>query len=203
MNQNHSDTPQGITEQMPFLAMRKTWQPVALIRDLDNKNIIEYTVLNEEIVITRLNGKICSFKDRCPHRGAKFAIGDHHNGHLRCPYHGWEFDHTGACTKIPSVEHSDEVRKMSCLKSYRTQERYGMVWVKLDCDGDHELPIIPEFENNWTFMLPEQVPTGCGFRREIDNYLDMSHFAFAHRKTLGVAAKEIIEGIKISHFQCC
>jgi Na(+)-translocating NADH:ubiquinone oxidoreductase F subunit len=201
MNQHNTHASRGITEEMPFKAMRKTWQPVALVRDLEKKEILEYTLLNEEIVVTRLKGKLCAFKDRCPHRGAKFAIGDIHDGHMRCPYHGWEFDHQGECQKIPSVEQSQEIRKLACLKNYPTQERYGMIWVKLDSDGEHELPVIPEFENDWTFMLPAQVPTGCGFRREIDNYLDMSHFAFAHSKSLGVAAKEIIEGIEISHFK--
>jgi phenylpropionate dioxygenase-like ring-hydroxylating dioxygenase large terminal subunit len=39
----------------------------------------------------------------------------------------------------------------------------------------------------------------CGFRREIDNYLDMSHFAFAHASTLGVAAQRVIEEVILDH----
>ena len=41
--------------------------------------------------------------DACPHRLAPLSQGrvDAATGCLECPYHGWQFDATGACTKIP------------------------------------------------------------------------------------------------------
>lgn len=189
-----------ITEDMPFKAMRKTWQPVCLSRNLGEGTIFEYTLLDEDIVIVKTKDDLFVARDLCPHRGAKLGLGKIKNGSLTCAYHGWEFNTKGKCQRIPSIAGDHPVIKQACLTIYEVQERYGMVWVRLDKSGDIPLPEIPEFENDWTYLLPDQVPTGCGFRREIDNYLDMSHFAFAHAKSLGVAAQEIIEDIDISFF---
>ena len=183
-----------------FAALRKTWQPVCLTRDLRAKRIISYTLLNEEIVIADLPSGLLAAKDLCPHRGAKFGIGAVVDGHLQCPYHGWEFAHTGACVKIPSLIDPTVSLAKSCLKTFAVQERYGMVWVRLDEQEIAPLPDVPEYESDWTFVVADPMRFGCGFRREIDNYLDMSHFAFAHRDTLGMAAKGQITDITITHY---
>lgn len=41
----------------------------------------------------------------CPHLGANLAVGGTvSNGCLQCPFHKWEFDTSGQCTKIPYLE---------------------------------------------------------------------------------------------------
>jgi hypothetical protein len=65
--------------------MRKTWQPVALSRDVKDKAMLEYTLLNEGVVIVRLEGKVMDASESCPRRGAKFGIGDVVGDHLRPP----------------------------------------------------------------------------------------------------------------------
>ncbi|MEO1237715.1 MAG: flavodoxin domain-containing protein, partial [Planctomycetota bacterium] len=148
----------------------------------------------------RLPEGLLAARDQCPHRGAKFGIGDVHDGHLRCPYHGWEFGADGKCAKIPSLIDPSSCPDAS-LDKFAVQERYGMVWVRLDEHELSPLPDIPEFEDaEWVYQLPEPMAFHCGFRREIENYLDMSHFAFAHKTTLGVAAADQITDITISHF---
>ena len=44
----------------------------------------------------------------------------------------------------------------------------------------------------WDVLVPPPMPFACGFRREIENYLDMTHFSFAHGQTLGVAADAVL-----------
>lgn len=107
-----------------------------------------------------------------------------------CAYHGWRFDSAGGCRSIPTLlEPSPEKLALSQLWSYPMQERYGYVWVKLEPDGAHELPEVPEFEDPaWTYKMGPPMKFAAGFRREIENYLDMTHFAFAHGTTLGKAA---------------
>ncbi len=186
-----------------FKRLRKTWQPVAISRDLTEGTMKSVVLLEEELIIARLPGGLLATPDRCPHRGAKFGIGDIHNGHLRCPYHGWEFDHNGSCKKIPSLpDQNHNAVKMACMRNYAIQERYGMIWVRLDKKELAPLPDIPEYESDeWEFVVADPMYFGVGFRREVDNYLDMSHFAFAHGQSLGVAAQEIIENIRITHYR--
>ena len=43
-----------------------------------------------------------SFAQACPHRGASLFFGRNEEDGLRCVYHGWKFDATGACVDMPS-----------------------------------------------------------------------------------------------------
>ena len=45
-----------------------------------------------------------AFADRCPHRLVPLSAATLDGGRLRCAYHGWEFDATGACVQVPSQE---------------------------------------------------------------------------------------------------
>ncbi|GGL04140.1 (2Fe-2S)-binding protein [Mangrovihabitans endophyticus] len=42
------------------------------------------------------------FADRCPHRLVPLSAAVADGGRLRCAYHGWEFDGSGACVAVPS-----------------------------------------------------------------------------------------------------
>lgn len=180
-----------LTEDLPFAALRRTWQPVANSTDLPPGRVLGYTLLETELVLTRFdNGSLLAADVACPHKGARLSAGCVRDGALMCAYHGWRFAPDGACLDIPSlVEPNAEKLALSRLRSYATQERYGMIWVKLDPAGNHTLPDVPEFENKaWTYRVGPATPFRSGFRREVENYLDMTHFAFAHATTLGKAA---------------
>jgi phenylpropionate dioxygenase-like ring-hydroxylating dioxygenase large terminal subunit len=43
-----------------------------------------------------------AFADRCPHRLVPLSAATLDDGVLRCAYHGWEFDGSGACVDLPS-----------------------------------------------------------------------------------------------------
>ncbi len=43
-----------------------------------------------------------AFADRCPHRLVPLSAATLESGRLRCAYHGWEFDGSGACVDLPS-----------------------------------------------------------------------------------------------------
>ncbi|WP_221029749.1 aromatic ring-hydroxylating oxygenase subunit alpha [Actomonas aquatica] len=188
-------------EDSPFLALRRTWQPVALATDLAPGQVIGRTLLEQDLVLARFeDGRLLAADTACPHKGARLANGAIVEGELMCPYHGWRFDSAGACQSIPSlVEPNPQKCALSHLKAYGAQERYGMIWVKLDPTGDHELPDVPEFEDaRWAYRLGPPMRFEAGFRREIENYLDMTHFAFAHGETLGKCADPRIPDMKIT-----
>lgn len=185
-----------ITEDLPFQMMRRTWQPVANAVTLAPGTVASCTLLDSELVLARFpDGRLLAADITCPHKGARLSAGCIRHGELMCPYHGWRFDTTGACRSIPSlVEPNTEKQVLSHLRAYPVQERYGFLWVKLE-DGPlasgrpHELPAVPEFEDSrWTYVMGPPTPFAAGWRREVENYLDMTHFAFAHADTLGKAA---------------
>ena len=47
---------------------------------------------------------------------------------LRCVYHGWKFDVTGACVDMPSEPAESNFKNKVRTKAYPCLERNGMVW---------------------------------------------------------------------------
>lgn len=194
-----------LSEDHVVSTLRRTWQPVANAADLPPGRVIGYTLLETELVVARFaNGSLLAADVACPHKGARLSAGCIRDGELMCPYHGWTFAADGACRSIPSLlEPNPEKLALSHLRAYAVQERYGMIWVKLEAgplpDGRvHELPHVPEFENAaWAFRVGPAMPFAAGWRREVENYLDMTHFAFAHSGTLGVCADPRIKGMAV------
>lgn len=190
----------AFSEEVAIAALRRTWQPVANAGQLPAGAVAGYTLLGTELLIARFaDGRLLAADTACPHKGARLTAGCIHEGELVCPYHGWRFNAVGACQSIPSlVEPNPEKQALSHLHTYEVQERYGLVWVKLAASG-HVLPDVPEFDDpRWTYLLGPPTPFAAGWRREVENYLDMSHFAFAHRSTLGVAADPRIPEMDIA-----
>lgn len=189
-----------LAEDLPFRILKKEWQPVAISKELREGTVKSFVLLNTEIVIARLSTGILAAENACPHKGSRLSIGSVCEDHLRCAYHGWQFDKAGSCINIPSlVNPPPNQLKISKLKKYEVQERYGMVWVQMEKDESKRLPDVHEFENpEWTYMIGPATVFKSGFRREIENYLDMTHFAFAHSSTLGKAADPVVPKMEIS-----
>ena len=190
-----------MTESEVFTAMRRTWQPVANVADVPAGKVIGYKLLERDLVIAHFpDGRFLAADVACPHKGARLSAGSICGDSLACAYHGWTFDAQGVCNSIPSLaEPSPEKLKLSHLNSYPVQAKYGYVWVKLDPSGTHELPEIPEFQDpKWRYVMGPPMFFAAGFRREVENYLDMTHFAFAHRTTLGKAAAPVVPPMSIT-----
>lgn len=190
----------NLTEETAAAALRRTWQPVANAAALPPGKVIGYTLLDIELVIARFaDGGLLAADVACPHKGARLSAGCIRDGELVCPYHGWRFNPAGDCQSIPSlVEPNPEKLALSHLRAYEVQERYGFVWVKL-ATSPHALPLVPEFEDpRWTYVMGPPTKFAAGWRREVENYLDMSHFAFAHADTLGKAADPRIPDMDIA-----
>ena len=194
-----------ITEDTPFQVLRKTWQPVALSRDLEAGGVVGYTLLDEAIAVARFeDGTLLATRDACPHKGMALSCGHVASGRLTCSYHGWQWAADGVCVGVPSLrEPPQRLLDKAALETFAVQERYGMVWVRLDPEEAAAIPDVPEFEGagGWRVLGAEPMPFACGFRREIENYLDMTHFAFAHGTTLGAAADVVLPPMEIDRLE--
>ena len=189
-----------LTEEVPFDVMKRSWQPVATSDELLSGKLISYRLFDVDLVLGRLPSGLLAAENSCPHKGARLSLGHVCEEELQCPYHGWRFNVEGDCTNIPSlIDPPKDKLRLSHLRNFPVQERYGMIWVQMEPDATVRLPDVPEFENPaWTFMVGPATPFKAGFRREIENYLDMTHFAFAHATTLGTAASPAVPEMEIT-----
>jgi phenylpropionate dioxygenase-like ring-hydroxylating dioxygenase large terminal subunit len=160
------------------------WHPVARVQDLPEDKILSVRLLGEDLVLWRSQGKPQAWQDLCIHRGARLSLGRIRDGLLMCPYHGWMYDSTGKCVRIPA--HPDQVPPARArVRTYLAEERYDLIWV---CLGEpiRDIPPFPE----WSDLSYRKVFCGpyhyrASGPRAIENFLDVAHFAFVHEGILG------------------
>lgn len=172
------------------------WYPIALQREITDQPIA-VTLLDQPLVIWRSVSGISVAADRCPHRGIPLSMGHLRGENLVCPYHGLHYSATGQCTKIPA-DPSATVPPQLCLKIYPVVEAYGLVWTSLMGDpqmGDHQsdLPHFPEWNDpNYQQILPDSLFLETSAGRQMEGFLDVSHFAWVHTATFGDQSNPVV-----------
>lgn len=165
-------------------SMRRFWHPVLYASDLGDRPV-GVTLLGEPVVVVRLPEGVRAFPDICVHRGTALSLGSVEDGWLVCPYHGWSFDGDGICRRIPAT-HGRSIPTRARLRSLRAVERFGLVWVCLDGDGELDVPEFPEFgDEGYRIVSMPTCDWNCSAARRIENFIDFSHFPFVHEGVLG------------------
>lgn len=166
-------------------ALAPFWHPVAFSREVNDKPFAA-RLLDERLVIYRLsNGTAVAARDLCLHRGVPLSMGFIEGDHLVCAYHGLRYDGEGRCVCIPAHPGAAIPPKLR-LQSYPVQERYGLVWARLLDDGPRPLPDFEEWNDpDYLQVLPDSVELNASAGRQVEGFLDVSHFAFVHVETFG------------------
>ena len=123
----------------------------------------------------------------CCHRGGALADGKIVDGCVACPYHGWQFDGTGRCVKVPAFENPKQAPKRARIDSYPTEEKYGWVWAFLGDLDESERPAIPDLfpeyhdRDSWR-LVPYTLEADVNWVRMEENSLDTIHTSFVHKR---------------------
>lgn len=131
------------------------------------------------------NGDINCLSDICPHKGASLGEGVVRDGHVACPYHGWQFGSTGACMKIPAIAENAKIPGRARVDSYPVQIKFGWVWVFLGDLPEDERPPLPDFPEydqigtDWGIIRGEW-HWNANYERVLENGLDFGHAPFVH-----------------------
>jgi phenylpropionate dioxygenase-like ring-hydroxylating dioxygenase large terminal subunit len=160
------------------------WHVVGRSADLTEGQLMSTRVLAEDLVLWRLNGQVMAWQDLCVHRGTRLSLGKVQDDTLVCPYHGWTYNNTGKCIRIPAHPGQKPPEKAQ-VKVYRAQEHYGVIWVSLG-HPQHDLPHYPEWEDpTFRSVVSGPHPYRAHAPRAIENFLDMAHLPFVHEGYLG------------------
>ncbi|MFW6681144.1 Rieske 2Fe-2S domain-containing protein [Komagataeibacter intermedius] len=177
-----------LIENMEFL--RHFWHPVATLDEFEKADPLgngpmAVTLLDEKVVLARLDGKMVAMKDQCVHRSAKLSGGKVQGDQLQCPYHGWMYNAEGKCTHMPACP-TQKISSRAKVASYECEMKYGLIWVRLDSSWNvTEIPYFSVADDpRMKIVVQEPYWWNASAPRRWENFTDFSHFAFVHPGTL-------------------
>jgi phenylpropionate dioxygenase-like ring-hydroxylating dioxygenase large terminal subunit len=168
---------------------RRYWQPALLSSELPEKDgaPMRVRLLGEDLIAFRdSEGKVGLVDAFCPHRRAPMFFGRNEECGLRCVYHGWKFDASGACVDMPSEPPDSLFKNKVTIKSYPTFEGGDVIWAYM---GPPELqPAPPDYE--WmrapkTHRFVGKTYSSCNYLQGLEGGLDTAHSSYAHNEKLG------------------
>lgn len=124
--------------------------------------------------------------DRCPHRGVALSLGTVDDaGHLVCGYHGWHYEASGRCVKIPQLREGVPIPERARLSLVHCEARYGLLWVCLDSPVSG-IPQFPEWDDaRYRHVACAAYTWETSAERMVENFTDFGHLGYLHDGLLG------------------
>jgi Rieske 2Fe-2S family protein len=170
----------------------RSWVPVCSIAQVaEPGQFVASSIGGEPVVVIRGDdGELRALSNVCRHRASLLVRGAGECPRvLRCPYHGWTYDHSGQLVGVPEARgFADLDRDQVALPQFQVGVMAGLVCVNLDPDaaplagwfGDLESrfaafglgrlvvegPFVDEYPHNWKVIA--------------DNYLEGYHIPVGH-----------------------
>jgi phthalate 4,5-dioxygenase oxygenase subunit len=160
--------------------LRRYWIPALMSSEIAEVGAepVKVRLLGENLVAYRAgDGSLGLVDEFCPHRGASLWYARNEDCGLRCIYHGWKIDATGAVVETPNEETLVHAR----TTAYPVYEDGGLVWAYM---GPPAL-IPPRRKFAW-MDLPEsqraitKVWVEGNYLQGIEGGIDSSHVGFLH-----------------------
>lgn len=176
----------------------RTWVPIASTYELDPDRPTPLQFLGQKYVTYRDNDEQwVLLDDVCPHRLAPLSEGrvDRDKNVLQCSYHGWEFNSTGNCVRIPQANTEIETvafsSPRSSVASYPVHVENSILFV-----WPWKEDLFSVVGKAWAFpegMMENINPVSSTFTRDlpygwnalVENLIDPSHVPFAHHGLQG------------------
>jgi len=181
--------------------MRRYWQPILLSREVaePDGDPIRVRILGEDLVAFRdTSGRVGLIAEWCPHRLTSLFLGRNEEDGLRCVYHGWKFDVTGACVDMPNEPEQYDFKNKVKMVAYPTLDIGGVIWTymgpadKRPPDPNFEFTQQPETHRGASKVVEE-----CNWLQALEGGIDSVHSSFLHRK-LGTGDGFGFDGLRAS-----
>jgi 5,5'-dehydrodivanillate O-demethylase len=161
--------------------LRRYWQPIGGVAELDENPVKKVRLLGEDLVLYRdRSGNLGLIDEPCPHRRVSMEYGIPEEEGLRCPYHGWLFNHTGQCTEQPAEPWNSTFKDRVRTKAYPVQALGGLVFAYL---GPEPAPLLPRFDLLVWDNVTRQIGVTllpCNWLQAMENSLDPVHVEWLH-----------------------
>ncbi len=165
------------------LPLPNGWFAVAFSKDLGPGEVRSLRYFDEDLVLFRTRSGLPVVLDAyCAHLGAHLAEGGRVVGDtIRCPFHGWRYDATGACVEIP---YCDRVPARARVAAWDVVERNRLIFVWRHADGkppDWQVPEMAELgDAAWTEPRTFELVVPVHMQEMHENNNDPIHFHYVH-----------------------
>src|SRR3984957_13189847 len=167
---------------------RRYWIPAALSEQLADPDgaPLRVRLLGEDLVAFRdTDGNVGVVSAFCPHRRAPMFFGRNEDCGLRCVYHGWKFDVTGACVDMPSEPPDSLFKTKVRIEAYPTYEAGGVIWIYMG-PPDRQPPF-PGYE--WvgapaTHLHISRTLGSFNWLQALEGGIDTAHSSFLHNQNI-------------------
>lgn len=172
---------------MPFL--RNCWYMAFWSQDMIAGALTPRRILDIPLVFFRdAHGAPKALVNACPHRFAPLHLGRlTPDGHIRCGYHGLEFDGAGACVRNPHG--AGEIPSDAAVRSFPLIEKHSILWIWMGDKAPDE-SLIPDFSlfdraDPAIVSKREWMRMNANYMLINENLLDLSHASVLHHGILG------------------
>ncbi|KAI3425305.1 hypothetical protein D9Q98_009070 [Chlorella vulgaris] len=162
--------------------LKDHWFPSEFSASLTEGKMVPLELFGQTWVLFRdESGAAACVRDECAHRACPLSLGTVVDGRIQCPYHGWEYNQAGACTKMPSTAFCKGIK----VDSLPVVEADGLIWIwpgrpAAISGGPPEVARPPAgFQVHCELVM--EVPVDHGLL--LENLLDLAHAPFTHTTT--------------------
>jgi 5,5'-dehydrodivanillate O-demethylase len=161
--------------------LRRYWQPVCAAVEMEDCWTKRVRVFGEDLVLFKdRTGKLGLVAEQCPHRRASLAYGIPTECGIRCPYHGWMFDGTGACLDQPNEPEGSTFKEKIKTDGYPVQVLGGVVFAYM---GPLPAPLITRLDGyvvEPAIRMVGRAVIPCNWLQIMENSVDPIHSEWLH-----------------------
>ncbi|HUG92800.1 MAG TPA: aromatic ring-hydroxylating dioxygenase subunit alpha [Planctomycetaceae bacterium] len=197
----HYSSPEILRREIDALFARG-WHCLAVLPEFPREG--DYRTLEfagRPLILWRQGGAIHAFLNVCTHRFSQLRSHScgHAGTHLKCQYHGWEYDADGNTCRIPDAQCFRPMEKgLLGLTKFRTELLGQLVFVSLDPDGPslreylgafYDL-LAPEFTADRYLIWKTVLRQRCNWKIPMENTVESYHTAQVHPNSFGMYPEE-------------
>lgn len=171
-----------MSARFPF-SIPNGWFQIAYSDELAPGAVLPLHYFGKDLVLFRAEGGRPALLDAfCPHLGAHLGHGGVVEGDvIRCPFHAWEFDGSGACKRVP---YAKKVPPKARIAPWHCAERNQILWAWHHDAGappDWEIPEVAEVaSDDWTELRRHRWTVRTHNQEIGENAVDRAHFRYVH-----------------------
>jgi 3-ketosteroid 9alpha-monooxygenase subunit A len=183
--------------RFPFPRYPNGWFQVAYSEDVKPGSVTPMRYFGRDLVLFRTEaGQAHVLDAHCPHLGAHLGYGGTvKDGCIRCPFHAWRFDGTGACVEVP---YSTRVPPKARIRPWHLKEVNGLVMVWHHLAGTPpawDIPPIPEVgAPEWAPFELRRWKVRTHNQEMAENAVDSAHFHYVHGTVEMPSSKANVDG---------